>query len=160
MPRKTQVPKAAIVGATLLGLFLAASQVSPPAWGDDKKRNAELDALKEQDLKKLQGKWVVVREVVRNTVQTGDRGSWVFKGDKVQANGGLATEFTIDVSARPKQLRRSIVGEKEERRTRVYIYTFDDDQLILSSHVIFDEDEAPLDFCSSNHFYRLKRVVD
>jgi uncharacterized protein (TIGR03067 family) len=125
-----------------------------------KKPTPAQEELKAHDLKKLQGKWAVVRQVYGGTLQTGDRGSWVFKGDTVKTNHVYEGTFTIDTSTRPKRLTHTFTDGEGRRRTMAYIYAFDDDQLLLSGRFpFFDEDQPPTDF-NSNNFYRLKRADD
>lgn len=142
------------------GASLRNTQPKEAEQADAKKLKGEQEELKARDLKMLQGKWVVIREVLCNTVQEGDRGSWVFKGDTVKKNNDPEGSFTIDTSTRPKRLIHNFTDREGQRRTMGYIYVFDDDQLMLMSRFIFNEDKPPFDFSNSDHFYRLKRADD
>lgn len=136
--------------------LFATSVASFPAPLQSEK--AALEELKARDLKKLQGKWVVVRQVAAGTVQTGDRGTWLFKGDTLKTNDHTEGAFTIDPSTRPKRLTHTFTDQEGRQRTMAWIYAFDDDQLLLSGRFpFFDEDTPPADF-NSNNFYRLKRA--
>lgn len=116
------------------------------------------EELKARDLRKLQGRWAVVREVVANTLQEGDRGAWTFKEGTVKVNNRAAEAFTIDTAARPKRLARTYTDEAGKKRTAVYIYTFDDDHLLLSARFLSsDENNPPFDFSTGSRFLRLER---
>jgi RNA polymerase sigma factor (sigma-70 family) len=149
------------------GLFDPRPADQPPPKknevADQPARKAKLtpEELKERDLKLLQGKWVVIHEVYVNTTQKGDRGTWVFKGDKIITNDKTEGTFTIDTTTRPRQLIRKFTDDENRKRTFAYIYTFDEDHLLLSGRVaFFDEDHPPRDFSSDLHFLRLERRDD
>jgi hypothetical protein len=104
------------------------------------------EALKAQDLKKLQGSWMVVRRTFEGREQKGFHLGFTFRDN-----------FTIDVSTRPKRLYLSSIGVDLKPKKTPYIYTFDDD------HLIIGEDwwgtKPPLDFGSvSGNYWRLERV--
>jgi uncharacterized protein (TIGR03067 family) len=172
---------AVVSGVVACSLIPGAATIStPPAWAGEPARDQpkeempkkQQDEIKAHDLKKLQGKWVVVRsqsngqpQKVTVEVRVRDKDGqvkvledqpyyWTFKGHKVNGN-----DFTLDVSNRPKQLAFSFVDGEKKKQTRVYIYTFDDDQLLLGSQILHD-DRAPADFGQAMNLLRLERVKE
>ncbi len=120
---------AAFLCALPFGLLGAAplgdppKQTDPPApdSADAKKRKAEQEELKARDLKKLQGKWVVVREVIAGTLQEGDRGHRIFKDNTLRVNRVTEGTFTADTSVRPKCLTLTYTDEKQRKaRSRTF----------------------------------------
>lgn len=122
------------------------------------------EKLKEQELKKLQGRWQVVRYLAGNTEQPAVPGEEViikdrtiktnFKRGAVQIVEG---EFVIDITGRPKKLIASYVEPEKTKRSVSFIYTFDDEQLLLGTSFFRN---APLDFCFADTFLRLKRLKE
>lgn len=140
--------------ATVLGISAAARNAPVP-------KMTAAEELKARDLRKLQGKWAVVREVYCGTLQEGDRGTWTFKDDTLKVNDLPEAKFAVNVSARPKRLVRTFTDKEGRKRTRGYIYTFDDDHLLLSGRFeFFNEEKPPADFGSDMNFLRLKRQDD
>ncbi|VTR96737.1 unnamed protein product [Gemmata massiliana] len=138
-------------------------KTDPPApdSADVKKRKAEQEELKARDLKKLQGKWVVVREVIAGTLQEGDRGHRIFKDNTLRVNRVTEGAFTIDTSVRPKCLTLTYTDEKQRKRTVAYIYSFDDDHLLLGGRFPhFNEDRPLPDFAYAATFLRLERAKE
>lgn len=104
------------------------------------------EAVKGQDMNKLQGKWMVVRRTFEGREQKGIHLGFTFQDN-----------FTIDVTARPKRLYLNSIGPDLKPKKIPYIYTFDDDHLLLGED--WWGNKPPLDFGSvSGNFWRLERA--
>ena len=121
--------------AVLLGLALAAP-ADPP---EDK----ELSAEAKKELKKLEGKWTVTKEVTSNgekenaAIGRGDEVTVEFKGNKVVIAAKEMFEFelsTLDPTVDPKILDLKALADKgpiTKGTVIEAIFKFDGDNLIL-----------------------------
>jgi uncharacterized protein (TIGR03067 family) len=142
--------------------------------GDAEPKLAERKKLQEEiaarDLKKLQGKWIVV---ARHT--SGQKGTPLLETVAKQPNGKFkvvkiqhffdfkdstfnGAAFTMDVSRRPKLLTYETVNAVNEKVTRHYIYSFDDDHLLLAESALDIYQGPPADFSGFIQLLRLERV--
>ncbi|MBI2807013.1 MAG: hypothetical protein HYX68_18685 [Planctomycetes bacterium] len=134
--------------------------VSSTVAADDGKADKKFE---DKELKKLQGRWQVIRYIAGNHEQQGIPGKEVIiKGGTIKTNfeRGLLIvegEFVIDTTGRPKKLIASYVEPNKTKRKVSFIYTFDDEQLLLGTSFFRN---APLDFCDADTFIRLKRMKD
>jgi uncharacterized protein (TIGR03067 family) len=132
----------------------------------DKAKAREVQQLEARDLKKLQGRWKVVREQVCGQVQEGDRGSYTFMDNTltfVYRTTRHSGTFTINVSQRPKYFTWTYRNEEDKQETIACIYAFDDDHLLLKYSVYEwkHHDRPPKDFGSNTtDFMRLERTKD
>ena len=147
---------------------------APPAQSGDPKADAAKklqEEIKARDLKKLQGKWVVVaryssghkQKITMDVEVTEPNGKrkilkdqpmiFTFKGNTLN---GLP--FTMDVSRRPRVLTYDTVNAVNEKVTQHFIYMFDEEQLLLAESDLVSPKGPPGEFSGSVQIMRLERV--
>jgi uncharacterized protein (TIGR03067 family) len=164
--KSISIATAFVYGA--LTAMLPAQQPGEPKADEAKKLQIK---IKTRDLKKLQGKWLVVARYssgqkqkitwdVEVTEPDGKRKIlkdqpmiWTFKDNTFN---GLT--FTMDTSRRPKVLTYDTVNAVNEKVTRHYIYMFDEEQLLLAESDLVLSKGPPAEFSGSLTIMRLDRV--
>jgi uncharacterized protein (TIGR03067 family) len=123
-----------------------------------KNLQAQLQDLEE--LKKLQGTWMVVRHLSSGHVQVGGfRPHWKFQGNTLTLTRGDKQAFTIDTTVRPRRLNLADRNAVGKNITRWFIYAFDDNLLLAESDLVAPTG-PPTDFSGSVALFRLERVKE